>query len=57
VVFCGKDRRKVLVAPLDSRLQGLILEKRLAAGHGALDSRHLPFLTDLADGWLLPQLC
>jgi REP element-mobilizing transposase RayT len=37
VVFCAKDRRKVLVPPLDSRLQGLTLEKQEQYGYAVIE--------------------
>ena len=42
VVFCPKYRRKVLVAPLDTRLKELFLEKQEEYGYQVLDMEVMP---------------
>jgi putative transposase len=42
VVFCPKDRRKVLVPPIDGRLKELILEKQTEYSDGVIEMEVMP---------------
>ena len=42
VVWCPKYRRKVLVAPIDTRLKELILEKQGEYGYQVIDMAVMP---------------